>query len=310
MIALGLLVAACAGNRPPAALGWSLGGEAHVFVTGDRFARDLYHQLTGRRDLSDSLRHRPLVAVEVPKRETATVLSMSGAAPARLTLARFHAPERCGTDDVVTELVLAFPPGGSSSHSAPRSNVTVVALLDGSTFAGEVGTTPPPPPDAFARELVTRVADRAESQTRGAPLGRLHRPVLDADQSADAGEVVALDSHYAVGFRVTFAGHSAAQDTVLITGVATTDSALRALRWVVPPRRLALRGGMIVSDAKRRAHGAARYSLRGAISGPRHTQLLLLDEITDVSARDARAIAVDGATGRIMAAQPLALHCP
>jgi hypothetical protein len=39
-------------------------------------------------------------------------------------------------------------------------------------------------------------------------------------------------------------------------------------------------------------------------------RLLLLDEITDGSAHDARATAIDAVTGRVVAAQPLALRCP
>jgi len=302
VIAAGLLAAACVSNQPHAALGWSLGGEAHVFVTGERFARDLYHELTGADHLADSLRHRALLAVAVPTSRTTTVLSSNGAAPARLTLARFHGPGRCGAADIVTELVLAFPPVGSASHAAPPSHVSVVALLDAAPPAGAPETSGPPLGYAPSRELVTRVADRAEAETRGPPLGRLHRPVLDADQAADAGEVIALgkDSRYAVGFRVTFA---ASADTTLITGVATTDTLLRALRWVIPPRRFALRNGMI-------AFPKPRYSLRGAVSGPRGMRLLLLDEIPDVSAYDARAMAVDAATGRVVAVQPLALRCP
>jgi hypothetical protein len=311
--ALGLLASACASNRAShAALGWSLGGEAHVFVTGDRFARDLYHDITGRGHLDDSLRHRELIAVAVSSVQTATVLSASGAAAARLTLARFHAPDRCGAPGIVTELVLAFPPGGSAGHAAPPSHVTVVALLDASPAGAGTKTPEPPLAAPLARELLTRVADRAEAETRGPPLGRLHRPVLDKDQATDAGEVVPLDSQYAVGFRVTFAG--IAPDTMLITGVATTDTSLRALRWIVSPRRLALRDGMIASAGRgtpnRRSHRGARYSLRGAVAGPEGMRLLLLDEITDGSAHDARATAIDAVTGRVVAAQPLALRCP
>ena len=277
-----------------------------MFVAGDRFAKSLYHDLTGNGGghLTDSLRHRDLVAVEVRKPETATVLSASGNAPARLTLARFHARGRCGPPDVVTELVLAFPPGGSAHHSAP-SHVTVVALLDGPPSSADTAATASPLDYPLSRELVTRVADRAEAVTRGPALGRLHRPALDADQAADAGEVVALSAaRYAVGFRVTFA--RAGGDTTLITGVATTDTSLRTLRWVVPPRRARLSGGMMNASSKR----PLRYALQGAVTAHHGTPLLLLDEISDVSARDARATAVDATSGRVLAAQPLALHCP
>ena len=288
-----------------------------MFVSGDRFATRLYHDLTGidGGHLTDSLRHRALVAVEVPESATVTVLSASGNAPARLTLARFHAPERCGSAELVTEMVLAFAPEGSAraGHATlpPPSHVTVVALLDASPAIGAVDRTAAPLEFPLARELVTRVADRAERETRGAPLGRLHRPVLDPDQAADAGEVVALDdARYAVGFRATFAAATAQSDTTLITGVATTDTSLRALRWVVAPRRIRLHGGMIASATPNRHKPAARYSLRGAVTASRRTHLLLLDEIGDGSARDARATAVDAATGRVVATQPLALRCP
>src|SRR6185503_17568609 len=81
VLVIGLLAAACAssGSKQPGALGWSLGGEAHVFVAGDRYARDLYHELTGSRSLGDSLVRRELVAVEVRKARDATVLSAGGA---------------------------------------------------------------------------------------------------------------------------------------------------------------------------------------------------------------------------------------
>src|SRR5688572_9363503 len=115
VLLIGLLAAACAssGSTPPGALGWSLGGEAHVFVAGDRYARDFYRELTGTGGLTDSLARRALVAVEAGKPRNATVLSANGAAPARLTLARFHARGTCGFSGIVTELVLAFPPIGT-----------------------------------------------------------------------------------------------------------------------------------------------------------------------------------------------------
>lgn len=302
---LGLL--ACAGNRQRAALGWSLGGEAHVFVAGDDFARDFYHQLTGKRGLMDALEGHQLVAVEGRNVRSTTVVSANGAAPARLTLARFHAPQTCGYAEVVTELVLAFPPGGAAGRSAPPSHVTVVALLDQPPFAGGAGKPRPRLSTAAALALVQQVADRAEASTRGPSLGLLHPPTLDADQAADAGEVVALRSQYAVGFRATFAATVAENriDTTLITGVAVTDPDLHHLHWVVRPVRLRLERGMIA-----RANSGVRYSLRGAVAGSGGGALLLVDEIADVSARDSRATAVDATTRRVIAAQPLALRCP
>jgi len=59
-----------------------------------------------------------------------------------------------------------------------------------------------------------------------------------------------------------------------------------------------------------RTNPGTRYSLRGAVAAAGGDRLLLLDEITDISARDSRATAVDPATRRVLATQPLALRCP
>jgi len=303
VLVLGLLAAACAssGGGPHAALGWSLGGEAHVFISDDRYARDSYHDLTGSRRLTDSLRRRPLLAVDARRGRTATVLSASGAASARLTLARFHAPETCGSPEIVTELVFAFPPVGAAGRSTPPSHVAVVALLSAAPFAGGVGISSPALSRTNALDLVSRVAQRAESRAT------LIRPAaLDPDRAADAGEVVPLRvrsaPRYAVGFRTRFV--AAGGDTALVTGVAVTDPQLRAFHWVITPLRSKLTAGMI------RASGPSRYSLRGAIAGPGGGALLLLDEIADVSPRQSRATAVDAATRQVVTAQPLALRCP
>ena len=312
LVVLGLL--ACASGGQHAALGWSLGGEAHVFVADDRFARDFYRQLTGGGNLMDGLEGRPLVAVDARRTRSATVLSANGAAPARLTLARFHAPQTCGSPGLVTELVLAFPPGGAGGRSTPPSHVSVVALLDAPPFAGGAGRSGRALLPVEARALVRRVAERAENATRGTFLGLLHAPVLDADQAADAGEIVSVGPRYAVGFRATFATSVAENriDTTLITGVATTDLDLHELHWVVRPQRMRLRGGMIASprSAARRGGQGVRYSLRGSVAGPGSGALLLVDEIADVSPRDSRATAVDPETRRVVASQPLALRCP
>src|SRR6185295_15372118 len=174
-----------------------------------------------------------------------TVLSANGAAPARLTLARFHAPPTCSSPAIVTELVLAFPPGGAGGRSTPPSHVTVVALLDAAPFAVGAGKQRPRLATADALALVRGVADRAEVVTRGRQLGLLHPPALDADQAADAGEIVALRTQYAVGFRATFVATGENRtDTTLISGVAVTDPDMRELHWVVRPQRLRLRRGM------------------------------------------------------------------
>ena len=309
VLLIGLLAGACAssGSRHPGALGWSLGGEAHVFIAGDRYARDFYRELTGTGGLSDSLARRALVAVEAPPRKprSATVLSASGAAPARLTLARFHARGTCGYSGIVTELVLAFPPGGTRSGSTPPSHVTVVALFDGSPFAGSVGAPRATLTRSGTRDLVNRVAQRAESVSRGARATLVRQLTVDDDQAADAGEVVPFGGRYAVGFRARYT--TADSDTVLVTGVAATDLELRELHWVVRPQRWPLRGGMLTGT---RADGGKRYSLRGAVPGSAGSTLLLVHEIADVSVRDSRATAVDADTRRIVAAQPLALRCP
>jgi hypothetical protein len=310
---LGLL--ACASGGQHAALGWSLGGEAHVFVADDRFARDFYRQLSRGKELMDALEGRPLVAVDARDSRGVTVLSANGAAAARLTLARFHAAQTCGSPAIVTELVLAFPAGGAGGRSTPPSHMTVVALLDKPPFAGRSGTQRPGLSTRDAMALIRRVADRAEVSTRGPSLGLLHPPTLNADQAADAGEVVALRSQYAVGFRATFSATVAENqiDTTLITGVATTDLDLHELRWVVGPRRMRLHAGMIASRAgvvKQMRGQGVRYSLRGAVVSSGDGALLLVDEIADVSARDSRVTAVDVGTRRVVAAQPLALRCP
>jgi hypothetical protein len=109
------------------------------------------------------------------------------------------------------------------------------------------------------------------------------------------------NGRYAVGFRARFL---AADDTLLVTGVAVTDTGTHNLRWVVRPEGSRLTNGMMGSGR------ATRYSLRGAVAGPDGGTLLLLHEIADVSPRDSRATAIDPETGRVVAAQPLALRCP
>lgn len=292
---------ACAsgGSETHAALGWSLGGEAHVFVADDRFSRNLYHQLTGR-DLKKALLNHPLVAVDARTARSVTVLSARGAAPARLTLARFHTGESCGATSVVSELVFAFPPGGGGGRSTPPSHVPVVALLDEQPFAGGAGAPARVLLRGEARDLVNRVVQRAESTSRG-PRGMLVQQVtVDADQSADAGEVVPIRGGYAVGFRARY--ETAASDTFLLTGVATTDPPLREFHWVARPQRLPLRGGMTSEGV--------RYSVRGWVAGSGGGALLLVDQIADVSVRDSRAAVLDPATRRVVASQPLALRCP
>ena len=304
VISLGLLACASGGGGGGggghgAALGWSLGGEAHVFVADDRFARDFYRELTGSGRLQDTLAERPLIAVEPRAVRGATVLSARGAAPARLTLVRFHAAEACGARNLVTELVLAFPPGSGAGRMTPPSHVTVVALLDVPPFMSSARPQGAVLSRVNALELVRQVAQRAE--TRGTLLSSF---TLDPDKAADAGEVITVSKRrYAVGFRARFL--VGGDDTLLVTGVALTDTGARNLRWVVRPVRSRLTNGMMSSGS-----GASRYSLRGAVAGEGNGMLLVLDEIADVSPRDSRATAVDPETGHVVAAQPLALRCP
>ena len=158
------------------------------------------------------------------------------------------------------------------------------------------------------RDLVNRVAQRAESLSRGRrePRAALVRQLtVDADQAADAGAAVTFESRYAVGFRARYT--TLEGDTVLDTGVAATDIELRELHWVIQPKRLPLRNGMITGKG---LESARRYSLRGAVPADEGRTLLLLDEIADVSVQDSRATAVDVDSRRTVAAQPLALRCP
>jgi len=301
---IGLLACASSGSRPRGALGWSLGGEAHVFVAGDRYARDLYRDLTGSGSLADSLERRALVAVEARKTRNATVFSAGGAAPAQLTLARFHARGTCGYAGIVTELVLAFPPAGARRGPTPPSHVTVVALLEESGSVFGVAAPDVTLSRAGTRDLVNRVAQRAESVSRGARAMLVRQLTVDADQAADAGEAFPLGSRYAVGFRARYTTEQ--RDTVLISGVATTDLELRELHWITKPRRVPLHGGMMREGSS----GGTRYSVRGSVAGPEGGTFLLVNEIADVSVRDSRATAVDPDTRRVVAAQPLALRCP
>jgi hypothetical protein len=169
-------------------------------------------------------------------------------------------------------------------------------MLDNETdVVGGTAVSPPLSPRA-ALELLNRVVTRAENK---APL--LRPLTLNADQAADAGEVVPLGGTYGVGFRARVL--TSAGDTVLVTGIAETDRELKTLRWVVRPRRVRLTGGMIPRTSRE-----VRYSLRGTVAG--NGIIVLVDEIADVSAQNSRLTAVAIADGKVIAAQPLALRCP
>jgi hypothetical protein len=219
-----------------------------------------------------------------------------------VTLARFHARNTCRYDGIVTELVLAFPPAAATERgrSTPPSNAPVVALLDAEQVAGFAGPRRPALGRVAALELVNRVVRHLDSTAK------LVRPlVLDADQSADAGEVVPTGSQYGVGFRARLV--TSASDTMLVTGVVLTDLELTTLRWVVRPQRTRLVGGVVAGKA---GSSAKRYSLRAAVVGRSGEPILLVDEIAEDALRDSRATAVDAGKRRVIAAQPLALRCP
>jgi hypothetical protein len=182
LIGLGLL--ACGSARHQGALGWSLGGEAHVFLADDHFARDFYDRLTGSTHLTDSLARRSLIPVPPGPQRSAQVFSASGSIPATLTLVRFHAPGTCGDVGIVTELVLAFPPGSGGTRP-PASHNPVVAVLTEQTVTGGAGRVQRPLSRQSALGLLNSVAARAAANV--GPL--LRALVIDPDQAADAGEV-------------------------------------------------------------------------------------------------------------------------
>lgn len=276
-------------------LGWSLGGEAHVFVADDRYARDFYHRITGGAHLADSLGRRPLISVQGRslRRRTAQVLSASGSAPASIALVRFHAPGRCGYQGIVTEFVLAFPP---PSPYAPPPHEPVVALLTGMTFTGGTFPVQPPLSRQNGLKLLNDVVARAVGDAA------LLRPLaLDADQATDAGEIVPLHLTYGVGFRARTL--TSGGDTMLVTGVASTDRELHDLKWVIKPRRIRLTGGMIPTG-----NAGVRYSLRAPVAPG--GVFVLIDEIVDVAASSSRATARSLESGDLWASQPLALRCP
>jgi len=293
LIGLGLL--ACASARQYGALGWSLGGEAHVFVADDRFSRDYYERLTGSTHLRDSLARRPLIPLPPPRaRRRAQVFAASGATPATVTLVRFHAPGTCGYEGIVTELVLAFPPTSAGAHPPAPHAPVVATLTDATTTTGRSPTQPP-----LSRQSALSLLNSVVARAIGGN-SLLQALALDPDQAADAGEVVPLMSSYGVGFRARVL--KSGGDTALITGVASTDREMKRLRWIIKPRHVRLTGGMIPATS-----GGVRYSLRGSVESG---ALILIDEIADVSARDSRATARFRESGEIFATQPLALRCP
>ncbi|MGH7567425.1 MAG: hypothetical protein ACREL9_00430 [Gemmatimonadales bacterium] len=323
-----------------AALGWTLGSEAHVFVTDAGFAQQLYTtalrlRLEGDRPALVAAafgerRLLTLAASRVPRRPRdpgyydASILHRGGAVPAALELIRMHRPGNCSAPGIVTELVYSIPQ--AALPVAPPSQTAVVALfrtpallVSRPVAEGRGGSGAPA--RALARRVITRVARAAERLTANGPqagipaepLARGGELALDPELAADAGEIAVLPATtgrrpLAAAFRARF--RTPEGDTVLVSGVALTDSTGRGPHWVLRPVRERLVGGLV------RRPGGTRYVLRGAVAYPPAAgELLLVDRIADVAPADSRALVVEperGGTGggaRVVAAQPLALRC-
>lgn len=311
-------------------MGWSLGGEVHVFIVDDSFAQRAYRRSTARAldpeaDVRAALDRRPSGLIAVPgqllegrprdrRMGTARILSRGRLAQGELTLIRIHSGATCAQVHLVTELVyrLAFEQG----RFAPPAQSPVVALFGASSIVGENVKLPAALPSAARGALLAAAARRATrvtSRTTPAPGGRLlaGEVALDPDRAADAGEVLSVagpdrDRPYALAIRVRVLEPSPLNDTVLVTAVALTDSAGLRLRWVMRPLRFRLRGGLAQPEAGPRA---LRYVLRGTARSPGAGELLLIDVVNDASPDASRTLAVDTRTGRAIAAQPLALRC-
>jgi hypothetical protein len=160
------------------------------------------------------------------------------------------------------------------------------------------GSSPLQPP--LSRQNGLKLLNDVVARAIGS--SELLRPlVLDADQAADAGEIVPLQSTYGVGFRAQTLTSN--RDTMLVTGVASTDRELHNLKWVIKPRRIRLEGGMIPTG-----NAGVRYSLRAPVAPG--GVYVLIDEIVDVAASGSRATARNLESGDLVASQPLALRCP
>lgn len=316
------------GRFTGAALGWSLGGEVHLYVADTAFSRQVYERLIRPRLLHDDtsidsafLRRRVLsldadsLSRAAEDSVDATILAESGAVPAQLSLVRLHAPGACTEDGPVTELVYRFR--RQDLGFGPRAHATVVGVLRA------LGTTPVSialpggPGGARARTLlvVTALAgSRATTHLDSPAEALIALPTLDADREDDAGEVIAVtrspgtepDSRVAVAVRARF---GIGGDTSLVSGVALTDGAQTVLRWIVAPVRARLSASASPSPVGSRA-AALRYVLHGRVVYPAGGgTLLLVDQIDDVRTRDSRVLIVDPENGRLLAAQPLALNC-
>jgi hypothetical protein len=311
------------GRFEGAALGWTLGGEVHLFVADDAFTQTVYARVvrTGRGagslppTLDSAFRTRRLVTLaadriagrpQEPGYFDATILHARGAVPASLELVRLHRPGDCSGPGAVTELVYSFPQ--AALPAAPPSHSTVAALFRSPAYIRAAPSSGGLRLDRDAAgRLAGRVAAAAERLTarRGratpAPEPLARRLVLDAETATDAADVLPLDSaRFAVAVRARFRGPAPGTDTVSVSGVAVTDTGLTRVHWVMRPERTRMTGE------------GASYVLRGAVIYPRSERpnhLLLLDRIADVEAGQSRLLAVDPATRRVVAASPLALRC-
>jgi hypothetical protein len=319
------LAAHADGRFEGAALGWTLGSEVHLFVVDNAFTQQVYDSLLRPR-LGANTPAAPdsafgtrsiltLGADRIPTRSTipgyydATILFPGGASPADLVLVRLHQPGRCGATGAVVELVYSFPQ--AAAPLVPRPHTTVVGYFREPAFFPEQRRPAAAAADTEARRVLAGLARTAVRRT--APHGAAHEPLVaplapDPDAESDAGDVVRL----AAG---SFAGALRARvlagpgDTAFVTGVALTDASGEPSRWLLGPTRSPLRGGFVRAPAGEAA--APRYVLRGVVAlPPERGVLLLVDAIFDVSPRASRSFVVDPRARRVVATQPLALHCP
>src|SRR5260370_284737 len=206
-------------------------------------------------------------------------------------------------DSLIRPRLGAKAPGSPASALAPRGILTL--------RADHISRPAATPRDTAGRRLRAGLARTAVHRTapHGAPSEPLVAPLAaDPDAEADAGDVQRLsEGSYAAALRarvVTGPG-----DTALVSGVALLDGDGQPRRWLLGPTRTPLRGGFMRGPVGRPA--APRYVLRGvAAFPPERGALLLVDAVFDVSPRGSRSIVVDPRSTRVVATQPLALHCP
>jgi len=310
-----------------AALGWSLGGEVHVFIADDSFAQRAFRLSTARllgprSDVRTALDQRPNSIITVPGQQlegrpldrrmgTASILSRGRLARGALSLIRIHAGSACAQLRLVTELVYRLTV--EQGQFAPPAQSPVVALFGASSAVGETAKLPAAPAPATRNAILAAAARRAARATSHTSPGedRLLAGALavDPDRAADAGELLPvagtdLGRPYALAVRARVLAPGG--DTVLVTGVALSDSTAGRLRWVMRPLRFRLKGGLAQPGA---GPGAVRYALRGTALYPGSGELLLVDVVNDASPDASRTIAIDTRRGRVIAAQPLALRC-